>query len=298
MPLPEIPEVQRFINYIRFEKRYSAHTITAYRDDLSDFFNFTARLFETESPKSVSTTMIRSWMAEMTEAGIIPRSINRKISCLKSFFRFCRTHSIRNDNPATAIRLLKIRKRLPSFVEEHQMETLFTHVEFPDDYTGYTEKLILVLLYQTGIRVGELVSIREHQIDFYQKLIRILGKGNKERALPANPELLNLISGYRQEKKELGLSGDFLLLRTNGKPYTSRLVYDVVKKWLSLVTTAEKKSPHVLRHSFATHLMNNGADLNAVKDLLGHSSLAATQVYTHNSIEKLRDIHRKAHPKG
>ncbi|WP_336515680.1 tyrosine-type recombinase/integrase [Pollutibacter soli] len=298
MLLPEIPEVQRFINYIRFEKRYSAHTITAYQDDLSDFFSFTSRVFESDSPNSVSTLMIRSWMAEMTEAGIIPRSINRKISCLKSFFKFCRTHSIRDDNPASAIRLLKTRKRLPSFVEEHQMDTLFTHVEFPDEYNGRVEKLMLRLLYQCGIRVGELVSIRQQQIDSYQKVIRILGKGNKERMIPVNPDLLNEISAYCKEKKSLGFSDDYLLIKDNGKQYTSRNVYDVVKKWLSLVTTAEKKSPHVLRHSFATHLMNNGADLNAVKDLLGHSSLAATQVYTHNSIEKLRDIHRKAHPKG
>jgi len=300
MSIPSGNLIQAFIDYLRFEKRFSPHTVKAYTDDLAQFFEYISNQYELTEPEFVSTMIIRSWMASLAEQQMNPRSINRKLSCLRSFFTFCRRTGRLNSNPASSIQVLKTSKRLPSYVEEGQMTDLLQHVEFPDDFNGKTERLIINILYQTGIRVSELVNIRMHHFDRTLKSLKVLGKGNKERIIPAGTELLASVSAYIQEKeKNKDISGEgFLLENDKGKKLHSRQVYTIVKKYLSLVTTAEKKSPHVLRHSFATHLTNRGADLNAVKELLGHSSLAATQVYTHNSIEKLRDIHKKAHPKG
>ncbi len=300
--MPQTPHIAiiSFIDHIKFEKRFSAHTIRAYTDDLNDFFDFLKSQFEVEHAAEVNTPMIRSWMAALSHAEVQSRSINRKISSLKSFFKFSMVQGLVSVNPAKGITVMKVRKRLPNYVDEAQMETLFTAVQFPEGFEGITDRVILSLLYQTGMRVSELVSLKEGQMDRGGKHIKVLGKGNKERIIPVGVELLKMIDIYIQAKKEQfgGLELTHLLVTPKGKPHTSRSVYDVVKKYLSLVTTAEKKSPHVLRHSFATHLTSNGAELNAVKELLGHSSLAATQVYTHNSIERLRDIHKKAHPKG
>jgi integrase/recombinase XerC len=239
-------------------------------------------------------------MASLTLQKVQPRSINRKISSLKSFFRYCLTQGQITANPTKTIQVLKTRKRLPSYVEQGQMETLLKETIFPDDFGGRGDHLILSLLYHTGIRVSELVGLKSSQIDFPRSQLKVLGKGNKERIIPLQTELTEKIREYSQEKAALFPEAIFpnLLLTPRQKPPTARQVYDIVKKYLSLVTTADKNSPHVLRHSFATHLTGNGAELNAVKELLGHSSLAATQVYTHNNIERLRDIHKKAHPKG
>jgi integrase/recombinase XerC len=203
-------------------------------------------------------------------------------------------------NPTKSIQVLKTKKRLPSYVEQDQMDTLLQSTEFPDSFEGRTDYLAISLLYQTGIRVSELVNLKISQIDRSAKQLKVLGKGNKERIIPLNPEMLKRIEDYTTERKILFANNTTvnLLVNAKGLPTNARKLYDVVKKYLSLITTSEKKSPHVLRHSFATHLTGNGAELNAVKELLGHSSLAATQVYTHNSIERLRDIHKKAHPKG
>lgn len=298
MPISQHQSVNGFLDYLRFEKRFSQHTIRSYSDDLASFFDFLVKNYGENLPE-ISPFMIRSWMAEMASAGMAPRSINRKLSCLKSFFRYCRRTGLTTVNPASVIQVMKVKKRLPSYVEEKQMDVLLNHVEFEEGLQGLTRKLIIDILYSTGIRVSELVNIRQHHIDFSHKTLKVLGKGNKERVIPLNPALLESFRHYTEEKKKAGIAEqDYILVNAKGKKLVPRVVYDMVKSSLSLVTTAEKKSPHVLRHSFATHLTNNGADLNAVKELLGHSSLAATQVYTHNSIEKLRDIHRKAHPRG
>jgi integrase/recombinase XerC len=298
MPVSEIPAIQSFIDYIRFEKRYSPHTVKSYSDDLEDFFAFLAGRCGITMAKEVTPLFIRSWLADMADRKMNPRSINRKLSCLKSFFKFCRKTGLLADNPASVVPLMKTRKRLPSYVEEKQMAVLSDTVEFPADFTGQTEKMIVGLLYQTGIRVSELVNMKNNHIDIPQQQLKVLGKGNKERLIPLNRELLSQLHAYGALRKKNEVKGEYLFANSEGKPLNPRKVYTIVKKWLSVVTTAEKKSPHILRHSFATHLTNNGADLNAVKELLGHTSLAATQVYTHNSIEKLRDIHKKAHPKG
>jgi integrase/recombinase XerC len=300
MSIPHSSFLQSFINYLRFEKRYSAHTVKAYSDDLTQFFTYFGTQYELTDPQAVTTSIIRSWMASLAEKEINPRSINRKLSSIRSFYAYGRRTGIFKINPASSIQVLKTAKRLPSYIEEGQMNDLFQYVEFPDSWNGYTERLILEILYQTGIRVSELVNIRENHISQTLQSLKVLGKGNKERVIPVGKDLMERVVDYQQRKTLLEKQEreGFLLENDKGRKLNTRLVYSIVRKYLSLVTTAEKKSPHVLRHSFATHLTNHGADLNAVKELLGHSSLAATQVYTHNSIEKLRDIHKKAHPRG
>lgn len=300
MPGTQETILPAFLDYIKFEKRYSAHTHRAYSDDLNAFFQFIQDQFDVNRPSDISPGMIRTWMASLTQSKIQPRSINRKISSLKSFFRYCMVKGQIEANPTKTIQVLKTRKRLPSYVEQDQMEKLLQGIQFVDNFTGRGDYLILSLLYHTGVRVSELVSLKTSQIDLSRNQLKVLGKGNKERIIPLHQELVDKIRAFQVEKATIFPEAIFpqLLLTSKQKPHTSRQVYDIVKKYLSLVTTADKKSPHVLRHSFATHLTSNGAELNAVKELLGHSSLAATQVYTHNSIERLRDIHKKAHPKG
>jgi integrase/recombinase XerC len=300
MPEPLHDSVNAFLDHIKFEKRFSVHTLRAYGDDLRVFWDFLAAQFEVRDPQSISPAMVRSWMASMTLIKMQPKSINRKISSLKSYFKFCLQQGIIASNPAKSVQVLKSRKRLPAYVEEDSMEKLLRNTPFPDDRTGITEYLIVSLLYHTGMRVSELVNLKMSQVDIPRSQIKVLGKGNKERIIPIGKELVEKIGEYLQKRNENPdeIFADALVLTGKGKAFSSRQIYDIVKKHLSTVTTAEKKSPHVLRHSFATHLTGNGAELNAVKELLGHSSLAATQVYTHNSIERLRDIHKKAHPKG
>ena len=228
------------------------------------------------------------------------KSLNRKISALKSFFKFQLKQGTLLTSPMDAIISPKTKKRLPQYVEEKDISTLFNYIEFPDDWEGKTHRLLLQLFYNTGMRQAELVNLKESQIDDSNSNIKVLGKGNKERVLPVSAALKLLIRNYSDDKRRQFYQFDkeFLLVNSSGKKLYPKYVYNVVKKYLTAVTTIDKKSPHVLRHTFATHLMNNGADLNAVKELLGHSSLAATQVYTHNTIEKLKDVYKKAHPKA
>lgn len=289
-----------YLDHIKFEKRYSQHTFRAYSDDLTFFLSFIRAQFAVDAPEQITSAMIRSWMASLSLDKIQPRSINRKISSVKSFFRHCLLQGVIKASPTKNLQVLKTRKRLPSYVEQDQMQRLLQEVEFSDDLKGETEYLVVSLLYHTGMRVSELVGLRCKQVDEHRSQLKVLGKGNKERIIPLDPGMTERIKNYLLRRAEWGSTDGqaFVLLNAVGKPLSPRTVYGIVRNRLSLVTTADKKSPHVLRHSFATHLTGNGAELNAVKELLGHTSLAATQVYTHNSIERLRDIHRKAHPKG
>src|SRR6266487_3345822 len=297
MHLPQYSHIQSFLDYLRFEKRYSQHTLISYQNDLEQFFKFLTQ-YDDLTIDIITATYIRSWLAELKSENISAKSINRKISTLKSFFRFMMKQGIIKQTPMTTVVSPKINKRLPAFVEEKNTHTLFTYVEFGDDWKGKTERLILALFYNTGIRVSELISLKEKQVDGNYSQLKVLGKGNKERIIPVSKELLKELKDYVAQKpaKLEGIAEVFV--NGKGKPLYPKYVYNIVKKYLSAVTTIEKKSPHILRHTFATHLMNNGADLNAVKELLGHSSLAATQIYTHNTIEKLKDVHKKAHPKA
>lgn len=292
--------IQPFSDYLKYEKRYSQNTIRAYIDDLSQFFLYIMANYGETSLSEISTSFIRTWLASMREKSITAKSLNRKISTLKSFFKFHLRNKTIIKNPTTTLVSPKVGKRLPGFIENQDIELLFNHVEFSEGWNGKTEKLVLSLLYQTGIRLSELINLKEKQVDRYNLSLKILGKGNKERIVPCNKPLLKELTNYMEEKRNTIKNADTEIFFVNekGKKLYPKWVYNTAKKYLSLVTTIDKKSPHVLRHTFATHLTNNGAELNAVKELLGHSSLAATQVYTHNTIEKLKKVFKKAHPKA
>lgn len=289
-----------FIDYIKFEKRFSQHTVIAYKKDLEQFFNFIEEKYESPIISNISSGFIRSWLAGlMKDEKMNAKTINRKISTLKSFFKYQLRTGALEATPMNIIISPKISKRLPVYVEQKETETLFKHVEFSEGFEGYTQKLILTILYSTGMRLNELVNLRQSQVDLKQNILKVLGKGNKERIIPIGAETVTAITTYLQQKAALpNADTNFLLVNGKGKKLYPKYVYLTVKKYLSLVTTIQKKSPHVLRHTFATHLTNEGADINAVKELLGHSSLAATQVYTHNTIERLKDVYKKAHPKA
>jgi integrase/recombinase XerC len=292
--------IQSFIDYLKFEKRYSQYTVRSYHDDLIQFSQFLKNEFGEISLQEISSSFIRSWLASLKSNELSSKSINRKISVLKSFFKYQLRTGVLENMPLTNIVLPKNKKRLPVFVEQKDINNLFSQIEFPDDWKGQTDKLLLAIFYNTGMRLSELVNLKESNIDHKSKMIKVLGKGNKERIIPVSPELINEIKEYAQNKKKLleKFDATYLLVDKAGKKLYTKYVYLAVKKYLGAVTTLDKKSPHVLRHTFATHLMNNGADLNSVKELLGHSSLAATQIYTHNTIEKLKDVYKKAHPKA
>ncbi|MEA3426761.1 MAG: tyrosine-type recombinase/integrase [Bacteroidota bacterium] len=298
MPIPQYPQLQPFLDYLKFEKRYSQHTLLSYQNDLEQFFAYLASQFDAPALNKVTSMYIRSWLAELKEGGLSSKSINRKISTLRSFFKYQMKTGSLEQTPMTTVTAPRVNKRLPVFVEQNDMALLFEHVAFSDDWQGRTERLVLELFYHTGMRLSELINLKESQLDAAQSQVKVLGKGNKERILPVSAELMRTLKDYVQDKpiKESGIQQVFVTEK--GKPLQPRSVYAFVKKHLAQVTTIQKKSPHVLRHSFATHLMNNGAELNAVKELLGHSSLAATQIYTHNTIEKLKEVFQKAHPKA
>jgi integrase/recombinase XerC len=292
------PSLQSFLDYISFEKRYSQHTIISYQNDLEHFFKFLISQYEAPTLEKITAAMVRSWLAELKGNKLSDKSINRKASSLKSFFKYQIKIGALLATPMTTISALKVGKRLPEFVQENHLDTLFNHVEFTDDWDGKTKRLVLQLFYATGMRLSELIGLKTNYLDSFQSQIKVLGKGNKERIIPIAKALMGELAAYENDKPIRLPEVTNLFTNSKGKPLQPRLVYQFVKDNLGLVTTIKKKSPHVLRHSFATHLMNNGADLNAVKELLGHSSLAATQVYTHNTIDKLKDVYKKAHPKA
>jgi len=287
-----------FLAYLQFEKRYSVHTITAYSNDLIQFFDFIATQYDGLDYTVINGTMVRSWLASMKEEELTGKTLNRKISSLKSFYKYQIQQGHLVKSPMETVISPKISKRLPSFIAENDMEQLFLNLSFAEGWKGYTEKMVIQVFYATGMRLSELIQCKENQVDLSKKIIKVLGKGNKERILPLSPELTLELKKYISQKPEAANGNAHLFVNENGKALQPKAVYTFVKFYLSQVTSLQKKSPHVLRHSFATHLMNNGADLNAVKELLGHSSLAATQVYTHNTIEKLKEVFSKAHPKA
>ena len=307
MPMPsEI--LSSFIDYLKFEKRYSQHTIRAYEDDLVQFFDFLEVRLGITVPGEIESSFIRSWLASLKETGNSSRTIARKISSLKTFFRFQVRQGLLAKTPMSKVTSPKLNKRLPMFVREEDIARLLNEKTvagrqqlFSEGFKGSTEKLAFTLLYTTGLRSSELINLKESQVNESYKTIRVLGKGNKERVLPVHASVLEEIKSYIEEKKKEFEAPDrtFLLVTEKGKKLYPKWMYLAIRRVLDKSgTTIEKKSPHILRHSFATHLTNNGADLNAVKELLGHASLAATQVYTHNTIEKLKDVYRKAHPKA
>ena len=308
MPLLTHPDIRSFLDYLKFEKRYSAHTIISYQTDLGSFFDFLATHFGNMSLGEISHSFIRSWLADLKDKGMTSKSINRKISSLRSFFRYQLKTGNVNTTPMSKIVAPKAGKRLPVFVKEAETKALIrTLNEASEDWKTLNAKMLITLFYSTGMRLSELINLKERQVDTGRLQIKVLGKGNKERVIPVSRELMNNIEEYRSlKRKEFAPAADFqagkheevLLVTEKGKKLYPKYAYLLVKKYLGETGTLDKKSPHVLRHTFATHLVNGGADLNAVKELLGHSSLASTQIYTHNSIEKLKNVYKKAHPKA
>lgn len=300
MPHTEPAIIQEFLNYLTYQKRYSKNTIISYQNDLTVFFEYVLIEYKIASVNEINPSIVRTWLASLKENKASSKTVNRKISSLKAFFKYQLKMKKITVNPMATISSLKVSKRLPSFVEEKALKTLSDHDFFPSNFEGKTHFMVFEILYQTGIRRSELINLKESDIDKNSGTIKVLGKGNKERIIPVNNKLLALIDEYIVEKRtELPeLISAELLVNKKGRPLDPKYVYNIVKKYLGQVSTNQRKSPHVLRHSFATHLTNNGAQINAIKELLGHSSLAATQIYTHNTIEKLKEVHKQSHPKS
>jgi integrase/recombinase XerC len=293
--------IQSFIDYLKFEKRYSPHTIRSYHDDLVQFFDYLQIQFGVINLKEISHSIVRSWLASLKEEDLSARSINRKISTLKSFFKFHLKYGGIEHTPMAKVIAPKMNKRLPVFIKETDTSSLISSLTInTEDWDSLNAKIIFTLFYNTGMRLSELINLKENQVDFYKKQVKVLGKGNKERIIPVSSDVIKTIEEYVQyKKKEFCKTENVLIVSAKGKKLYPKYAYNLVNKILSEnIKTLDKKSPHVLRHTFATHLMNNGANLDAVKELLGHASLATTQVYTHNTIEKLKDVHKKAHPKA
>ncbi len=291
---------QSFVSYLQVEKRNSKHTVVAYEADLRDFEYFLNKEFEINCITQVKPTHIRSWLASLKIESNTARTINRKISTLKSFYKFCLKRGVVSVSPMAAIISPKASVKLPQYVDAKDAALLFTDILFTQDFKGKLHEVIMKLLYTTGIRQAELLGIKESDIDFSAATIKVLGKGNKERLIPTSNGILQLIKEFQLSKRLEGFMdiSPSLLCTEKGKPMYQKLLYNIVNQYLSRITSIDKKSPHVLRHSFATHLSNDGADINAIKDLLGHASLAATQVYLHNNIEQLKDVYKIAHPKA
>ena len=289
-----------FFKYLQFEKRYSPHTIHSYQTDLEQFGQFLKTNFPETIIDTADHSVIRGWIIMLSEKGLDAASINRKIACLRSYYKFLLREEVIAVSPMLKIKVLKTRKKLPHFVKEPDMISLLDHAPFENSHDGWRQRLILELFYGTGMRLSELISLKEDQINLRGKTLKVLGKRNKERVIPFSESLVSVIEGYRTARnKEVGMRNHELLLVTDqGKKLYPVMVNRIVKKYLKIFSSVEKKSPHVLRHSYATHLLGKGAEINAVKDLLGHSSLAATQVYTHNTIEKLKKAFDQAHPKA
>ena len=290
--------IKSFLRYLQFEKRYSEYTVIAYAADLEQFSIFLTQ--ENINIAAADYPAIRLWVISLVEDGLHPATINRKMASLRSFYKFLRKRELITQDPSQRLQALKTPKRLPEFLQEKDINQLFDHYEFNNDFFGLRDKLILELLYGTGMRRAELLGLTDSSINLSKNQIKVLGKRNKERVIPITDTVTNLIVDYnRQKKEQFGkLQTATLFVTDKGEACYPMLIYRTVVKYLGGVVSLEKKSPHVLRHTYATHLLNNGADLNAVKDLLGHSSLAATQVYTHNSLEKLRKVFQQAHPKA
>ncbi len=292
--------ISDFLNYLTFQKRYSKHTIIAYKNDLDSFFDFISTQYGSIRVSEISSPMVRSWLASLKENKAVAKTINRKISSLKSFFKYELKMNTIDLSPMTTTSALKVSRRLPSFITEKDIHKLFTPNNFPETFQGKMDFLILQIFYQTGMRRSELINLKEQHIDKSDGNIKILGKGNKERKIPVSNQLLQLIDQFILEKRKEypDFLNTYLFVNKKGELLNPKYIYNMVKSSLGKVSTNQGKSPHVLRHSFATHLTNNGAPLNDVKELLGHSSLASTQIYTHNSIEKLKEVHKQAHPKS
>jgi len=293
--------ISTFLSYLQFEKRASEHTVVSYRNDLEQFWNYIQLAFPNLEWKDVDAAVVRTWLITLMEEQVSPRSINRKISALKSFYKYHIKMGVFETNIMLQVNAPKMRQRLPQFVEEKDMEKLFDTELFADDFEGWRDRTVIELFYATGMRLSELRMLTFSDIDLYNNQVKVLGKRNKERIIPFGHSfqiLFNKYITYYDDNFGEHTQNNFVFVNVKGKLLAPKNIYNIVRKYLDMITTIEKRSPHVIRHTFATHLLNRGADLNTIKELLGHSSLAATQIYTHNSIEKLKSIYQQAHPRA
>ncbi|HOE05049.1 MAG TPA: tyrosine-type recombinase/integrase [Bacteroidales bacterium] len=294
--------IESFLKYLQFEKRYSEHTISAYRNDLYQFSEFLEIEFAGCSPGSASRGEIRAWIASLAgDDHLTSRSVQRKLTSLRSFYKFLLRKGEINKNPCMGIGSPKTDKKLPVFLTQSQTGKLYDEDYFSHDFAGVRDRTIIEMLYNTGMRLSEAAQLKHGDIDFGAMLIKVLGKRNKERMIPFNNYLKNILQAYivkKTDEKFAIAHDDIFFVTDKGRPVYVKFIYHKVHYYLGLVSTNTKRSPHVLRHTFATHMLNNGADLNAIKELLGHANLAATQVYTHNSFEKLKEIYKQAHPRA
>ncbi|MGI6323207.1 MAG: tyrosine-type recombinase/integrase [Bacteroidales bacterium] len=291
---------ESFLQFLQIEKRYSPHTVRSYRNDLDQFSNFLSDNEMLSDVNDITSHQIRAWIVYLIDNGISTVTVHRKISCLRRFYNYLRKEGIVKTDPLEKIVLPKQKKKLPVFVEEEALDKLLDSVNFGNDFSGLRNRTIIEMLYMTGIRRAELTEIRYEDVSLFDATVRVTGKRNKQRIIPLSQLFVTRLREYIGARNKIvsDTAGSWFFITDKGNKLYDKYVYNIVKAYLSMVTTIEKKSPHVLRHTFATHMLNRGADLNAIKEFLGHANLSATQIYTHNTFEKLKRIHKKAHPRA
>lgn len=289
---------ESFLQYISTEKRYSRHTVTSYRNDLDQFFAWMQMNHADTMPWDAKSGHVRGWMVSLIEGGCIASTVHRKMSALRSFYRYMRKHGYSDADPMSAVKLPKKPRQLPVFVTEESLDRLLDDYKFGDNFSGIRDRTIVEFLYLTGMRRSELISLRDEDVDLSSGQVRVMGKRGKQRVIPLASGFIKSLGLYLDARRLEGLAGSWFFVTDRGNKMYDKGVYNIVRRYLSMVTTVEKRSPHVLRHTFATQMLNNGADLNSIKELLGHASLSATQVYTHNTFEKLKKVYKQAHPRA
>lgn len=290
--------ITSFLEYLSLEKKYSVHTIKAYKRDLISFQNFCIESYQQEKISDINYSQIRSWIVDLVERKVSNRSVNRKISSLKSFYKYLQKIKIIQNNPLSSHKALKTSKKIQVPFSIKEVNEVLSNIETEDSFESTRNKLIVALFYSTGMRRTELIQLKMNSINFSEKQLKVIGKRNKERLLPLLPSVLKSMHNYIKQRDLIDTSEDYLFLTSKGNKLYETLVYRIINNYFSNVSSKLKKSPHILRHSFASHMLNEGADLNSVKELLGHSSLASTQVYTHNSLEQLKKVYKQAHPRS
>ena len=289
---------ESFLQYISTEKRYSRHTVTSYRNDLDQFMSWLGETRPGADLLSVTHGDVRGWMVSLLEEGASASTVHRKISALRTLVRYMRRHELISGDPVAGLKLPRKPKQLPVFVAEDALAKLLDEFRFGDNFSGIRDRIVVEFLYLTGMRRSELINLRDTDVDLSAGQVRVTGKREKQRVIPLSAGFVKSLGLYLEARSEKGFSGNWFFVTDRGNKMYDRAVYNIVTRYLAMVTTIEKKSPHVLRHTFATHMLNRGADLNSIKELLGHASLSATQVYTHNTFEQLKKIYKQAHPRA
>lgn len=288
--------IKNFLDYLTIEKRYSVHTTVSYKNDLNQFNLYLSESYSGIEFQKVEMIHVRSYMVHLLESKLAKSTVARKVSSIKSLYKFMKKEQLISSSPIQLLETPKLDSRLPVFLKEEEVVNLFEEFKFEDSFSGKRDKMILYLFYQTGIRLSELIGIKD--VDVRNGELKVLGKRNKERIIPLSFNIQPLIDQYLNLKDELGFKKKYFFVTDNGNKLYEKFVYRKVNYYLSMVSSKQKKSPHILRHTFATHMLNNGADLNSIKEILGHENLSATQVYTHNTFQKLKSIHKQSHPRG